>query len=1650
MEKIINSQFYSQNFPKKVDKEIIRDNIITTIKNQLENADIVIINGDEEIGKTTFMSQFANNNYENTISCFLRPINQFSTNLENIIYNFLAQIHWIINHKEIPEDIIPNLETLSHYFNLLNRKSRNKIVYYIIIDGLEDIDDKNSYLLKELFNVLPFGYSIFKFLFSDNNNKIEQNFLCNLLHKERLACKSYPFSGFSLDELLKYFEENGLSIEQASEILKITNGLPGRIKNINQILKQGKTIDSILQNIDNYSDILEYQLNGIDSNDSDLITLIALVSLEEKEYTVKEVSLFLNISIEKIKEYINKFTFWEIDFDKIVFKSSTLKKYIKNKYSDYKTKIDEAIIQFLISNPNDISSIIELPKRYEKIKRFEDILSILTEDNFKKIIEQKESLSFVEEQTEVGVTAAFKLNKYTDLFKLSLLKSCITEIKQTYIWETEIEAKIELKDFNNAYRLVQQTILKEDKFRLLVFLAKKKKEKGLIIEQEILDLIKVLYQQINPKYYQDTDEIIEIAINLLYTFPEYAIELLDKTSGINTSATKDIGFASLIILLKKIRKSQDDETNNEKETINNISSRIKDPKIKNLANAFSYLFDDDNIENFITQINEITDLDERLQIIRIYLSENPKQKNVDKLIYYALDILLKGSVDIPINASILEELSISMPHIDNLQILSDLINKFDTYKSISKERGPTIKHIRFLLHLASSELKINFTKAQLRFYEISFDIDKINDLGLKTEALSILFSTIKRFDKESKLENSDNFESTIYDNIDKNYNKLLIESAEHYKITKRILKEICRVIPIESFNFINKINTKHRRENSLLTGLKAYLRNEFSEISFTIINKYYKQITDPKIKNIAIIEIFEKFKKYKTDTLVDHSDIISYFDKIKDFITNKDKCYAYILILSIINNSSQKNDYLDNKYNEIITFWDNLESKFDKIDYGFKFSSCFLNINKLWAKEFHDKSEKEKESLELDSPISLRIYYNCLKLSIKAFIGIFKNGISKEEDVNILIEYIKFLPSKTKQIKLISNLLIRIYDPSNKILFNKLFEEQIKPFISIILKNDDNYSRSEKINIIFNISIITYLYHKDLCMELLKLPILTSYSDFCYDNICDYLITKRIDDEPYKFNEKLYKIKFEDALSVIELLNKISTDHLINERINELYYCQKNHSFTREQLPIICENITKLINNKFPDINNIKHQGYVILSKAYLYKLDKRKVEKDWIDLVDEANKIPNISDKSLVLSILASLIPEGCKIITKNTLLNDALKYVENISSYESRVARYNDIKSIIKDVNLNECKESLKKAINDSINENNTDLYNYQKSIIDFAYDFDEKFAEDLLKIIDNDPARKIISSKLEEHLETLKLNKDLKDNKLNNETYEIKQLSKVSEMFLASLNSDKANPKHIEKLSNWLISAHNFPIYETYNIYSAYLENACYRVQGQHSSIQFLKPFFDYTIKIIQLVKVLAIKSKNKKISYKDIIITSSSNHLIVNPGDKEKALDFIRSWINNNVNDYIKICDPYFTSEDILLIKEISHIKPNIKIQLLSHFENGNLQDIISDYKNKWKEISDENPPDVSIVMVGYKLSGKCQFLSPNHDRWYITGNSGLRVGTSFNSLGITQNSEISIMSSSEAKDIEVKIIDKYLNREESFHNSEKLTYFMFDL
>jgi hypothetical protein len=172
-------------------------------------------------------------------------------------------------------------------------------------------------------------------------------------------------------------------------------------------------------------------------------------------------------------------------------------------------------------------------------------------------------------------------------------------------------------------------------------------------------------------------------------------------------------------------------------------------------------------------------------------------------------------------------------------------------------------------------------------------------------------------------------------------------------------------------------------------------------------------------------------------------------------------------------------------------------------------------------------------------------------------------------------------------------------------------------------------------------------------------------------------------------------------------------------------------------------------------------------------------------------------------------------------------------------------------------------------------------------------------------------------------------------------------------------------------------------------------------------------------------------------------------MVRPGTRAEAIQVLSTWFEENLGEFVKICDPYFGPGDLDWLQVIRSACPRCKICIMTARKNQPTppegEDLADLYASSWCRLYDQGAPDTEIAIIG----GERTKDSPIHDRWIVSDGAGLRLGTSLNSLGVTKDSEISEMSAPDAAQ-KLFEIDQYLNREKTEHRGEKLRITRFGL
>ncbi len=169
-----------------------------------------------------------------------------------------------------------------------------------------------------------------------------------------------------------------------------------------------------------------------------------------------------------------------------------------------------------------------------------------------------------------------------------------------------------------------------------------------------------------------------------------------------------------------------------------------------------------------------------------------------------------------------------------------------------------------------------------------------------------------------------------------------------------------------------------------------------------------------------------------------------------------------------------------------------------------------------------------------------------------------------------------------------------------------------------------------------------------------------------------------------------------------------------------------------------------------------------------------------------------------------------------------------------------------------------------------------------------------------------------------------------------------------------------------------------------------------------------------------------------------------------GERQQALDRVRKWIQQNVNRYLYVYDPFFTVRDLDIL---AAIPGGTQVRILTSpgdqrridgSRGAALNDLEDIYASAWRQRFDQDPPPTSVFVIGTR-TGK----TPLHDRYLLTDGAGLRLGTSISGLG-SKETELAELNAEQAKAIEAERVTPWLGGQIVMMDGERVRMHAFPL
>lgn len=1631
------------SFPDLPAPMIDRTNILETIDTMLQDgASTVVVDGPDGIGKTTLLAQFSMRHSRNAISLFITPGSTMAYDPEVVRADLCNQVNWLLDGAELE----PQEQVDASYFNMrllaLLRRAKNRAErFYFVVDGLDRVPEEHSDVRRIILGMMPWGYSAFRFLFSGHPNSFRDalppnaNFL------------PHHLPGFTVDEAISLLHEFELDRSTVAEIRQTFRGNPGQLATVRRILQAGVGIDELPHEL---SDLLEVEWQGISRGlSAEELELIALIA-NDRPHRLNDLCILFDTTESAIESLVSNtavLTIHPISHE-VRFVAEPLRHYVRQRLQHLQPRIKDKIIERLMSQQTSGAAHLLLPSYLEEAGRLPDLLDYLSPERFSQILESQASLVPVQQVANKGLKASQALGHVNHLVRFGINNSVIAGLSAANVWRSEIEALMALDDTESALALAQSATLYEDRLHLLTLIAVQKREVGLTPDEGLIDQIRQLYQLIHHPV--NEDRAFEIASALIQVEPELAIDLIERSANAHgMDHGLDWAFAALSIAAHSAEQATKGDV------ADKLAGRINDPKLRQLSTGAALLVNNSTASEVIAEIEKLDGTSTRLYILRQWILENRQQADAHFVVDYALRLAIR-STTYSLNAKVMRDLASALPHLSDVAVAKTLVGIVDGQIHELERLGPTEDYVELQLLLAETESSYNIAAAQDRVDDVYLFIELLNDISVKAATMVQLSAALERIDPNKHFERTqDKLHTWAREQAAAYVSELLAGTAHQTEALTSIVRTLAPLDITRTADIINEMNTVWRRDHCLHLAAISSVEGHLDGFDGAVVVSVLQRIEDKAMADDALVRVLRQLAN-KPDhikaTINNFTPLAHQVFSIKD-AAKRCVAAASVLRIAYAGGRALPERLVERLLLTMDTSWEAIDVRWTKVDVGFIVTKDLARISMLdaahrWLKD----TELERRTTVLDVEDSAKAYLFSVDLAIRAFSGMLQRGVD-EDDIATLERLIDRVPSLGERATLWAQAALRCFAANKSDLGRNLVDQFVRPLWDSISPDDGAYRN----RILIRIAPALYTSHQQTALDdIAHLPV-TEDRDRAYYQVCQFIIRKHPTADPFEHRDRRgYSITYNDCRDLISILELIDADIILYgilvALVDSLLYGKNRDRISRAQRSDITRALDSLIASKLPRERHIQHEGYVIACKAELLRLERASSER-WRMLIEEARDVPNVADRVFVLTLIAHALPNKERILQRDLLL-EAIDQTSGIPVLHDRLGRLEAIanKALAIDKGqfstiARQCFERAKQIASGTDDDNISTAY---RGIIDSAHRFDPEFAASMVSITDDDPAKGIALREHKEQVKVLEFKQTLLRGALTTEDDAmLEHYGAVCWQMLGSLNAGLIPSRSTNWVAEHIARVAHQPIAESFPVFALAVESVSMKYRSTNEALYIVRPLFNALVHASELTYQMALRSASKAERIKTRTYNPDpDDDSAIRVMSREHALDFFRGWMSEHLSEYLIIVDAYFGPSDLELLQIVQMVKPLVKVEILTSRKHqrdlGILDTLEESYKQEWSRISDVEAPFTDVVVVGTE-SGK----SPIHDRWWLTRGMGLRVGTSFNSIGRGGESEISRLAPSVADAREAEVA-KYLYRQERQFRNERLRYQVFSL
>lgn len=969
---------FSGTFPEKMDPEIWREVHLTLCEDEFESNTVVCLTGEEGVGTTTFLSQFARQHGDNCVSYFYNSFDIIRLNLEVMEHDITEQLYWYATKSKCPSEV----KHITDVYSMVQRKLRQSQegVMYFVFDGFDKIPSEHKENICKLIEILRWERA--RFLFSGKKEKIE-----DLFNKNRTpSISDVPLLRFSEADTREYFLSINpeLNREQLNALYKISRGIAQRMTDLRtKYLLKGRINDLMKADIDANSDLNKEDYERI-KQDSDhlVLPLFSLLAYADFQFNIDFAAQVLEISIDKVRTLADRYhDYININDNGIIsLRSEGFRKYLCENLQKYKRDVVLSQIRVLERIKLGGSYALALPALYKSAGMNESLIKYLSPDNIQNFLAEGHSQAVLNVQCGFGYEAcsAMPSKHFSHKFRFSLNKAASREIERNELWDHEISALIAVGQHAKALALAQTVYLSEERLKCFLIIARK--PQGLSADDHAM-LKENIRQLVDEIQFEDIpDKSMELAKLLLPIDYEAAIGIVDR---INKAHIEDINTDKVFSQFSLFEPADPEEDDARRDL---ARSHIQDSGLREFVDATKNLFSEDDVDTFLEALRRLPNYAQQLRLLRYWLPTHRDKEDIGKAVLEALRLIVADSDTEMPKARELNDIARLMGTMTREQMVEGLrfINSLgDTIMR------PTSDYVNAMITVIEGCRDVLPEKSQAILEDLYLYVDDLKDEGMWLTCVAKLLGHFDRLGDAGLVTRTIGSKEELRTELKKKATQLFRTTAYHMKVVEGPISALVCTEPELIDSLIAQINTAERRSRAYSHAAEQYI--VYAEPEKLDLDYFFRLLTKAEVKRgdcrkplVLLTGKLLSGEKYNHETLLPFIKTHFHFlDRLEDVSL---QCTVSIQLYRWADRHFHDDPFVDEIKNSMLSWWETYNQRQDKIRIGFHIAKIIARRSKEEAERMISRCSELRHQGPLTSSSCVDAFYDSHGLYIDSLI----------------------------------------------------------------------------------------------------------------------------------------------------------------------------------------------------------------------------------------------------------------------------------------------------------------------------------------------------------------------------------------------------------------------------------------------------------------------------------------------------------------------------------------------------------------------------------------------------------------------------------------------------------------------------------------